>query len=282
MIDDHRYAILDVSNLAYARWHTIPPNFWREDPGTLFQALRKSCEKLQDDLAVDTLIFCFDGGYAFRKSLSPEYKKPRKDAREAEDEGQKELRQILFDQIAAFREIQLPLIGCRNVFHAPGYEADDLIAACVKRLSNARKVYIVSSDDDLYQLIEGNRVVVFRPVTKVVVNEDDFRSKHSEMPPCLYASAKAWAGCDSDNVIGLKGIGMKKAAQFVMGKGKESFRKQFFDNVELFNKNIQLTKLPAPGTPECVPVHQDVPLRWDILDEAYRSAEARKPKGLRK
>ena len=279
MTDDHRYAILDVSNLAYARWHTIPANFWLNDPGTLFLALHQTCAKLQDDLAVDTLVFCFDGGYDYRKQLSPEYKQPRKDARQAESDETKELRNILFDQIRAFRENHLPIIGCKNIFYAKGFEADDLIASCVQNMPHARKVYIVSSDEDLYQLIEGNRVVLYKPTKKVVVNEDDFRQQHTEMPPSLYASAKAWAGCDSDNIIGLKGIGIKKASQFVMGKGKEPFRKQFTDNVELFNKNIQLTKLPAPGTPKCVPVHQDAPLEWGIMAEAFRSAS--KPRGLK-
>lgn len=278
-MDDHRYAILDVSNLAYARWHTIPPIFWEKDPGTLFGALHQTCAKLQDDLAVDTLIFCFDGGYEFRKKLDPQYKLPRKEAQKSESDEKQALRQILYDQIRAFRENHLPIIGCRNIFYAQGLEADDLIASCVHNLPKARKVYIVSSDEDLYQLIEGNRVVLYKPIAKTVVNEDDFRQQHTEMPPCLYASAKAWAGCSSDNITGLKGIGIKKAAKFVMGKGEEKFRKQFTDNVEMYNRNIQLTKLPAPGTPECVPVHQDLPLKWEILAEAFKSAS--RPRGLK-
>jgi 5'-3' exonuclease len=185
----------------------------------------------------------------------------------------------LFDQIAAFRGNHLPIIGAKNVFFANGYEADDLIASCIHNMPNARKVYIVSNDEDMYQLIQGNRVVVYKPSKKVVVNENDFRSQHNEMPPCLYASAKAWAGCSSDNIIGMERIGMGKAAQFVMGKGKPEFRKRFFDNVELFNRNIQLTRLPAPGTPQCVPVPQDTPLQWHIMAEAFKSA--RRPKGIK-
>jgi len=278
-MDDHRYAILDVSNLAYARWFTIPGSVWKSDPGTLFMALHSTCSKLQDDLAVDTLIFCFDGGYAFRKQIDPDYKKPRRQLRAEETEEEKELRQLLFDQLQAFRENHLPIIGAKNIFYAPGFEADDLIASCVHNLPKAKKIYIVSSDEDLHQLIEGNRVVVFKPTKKIVVNENDFRQQHDEMPPCLYASVKAWAGCPSDNVVGIPNVGIKKATKFVMGKGPESFRDLFFKNVELFNKNIQLTKLPAPGTPRCIPVPQDIPLQWEILAEAFKSAS--RPKGIR-
>ena len=282
MTDDARYAIIDVSNLAYARWHTIPPQFWRDDPGTLFKALHQSCNKLQDDLCVDTLIFCFDGGYDFRKKIDPAYKQPRKEARLQAPEDEKELRQILFDQIAAFREIHLPTIGAKNIFWAKGFEADDLIASCVLNLPKARKVYIVSNDEDLYQMIEGSRVVVYRPTSKTIVNEEDFRRKHSEMPPCLYASAKAWAGCSSDNVVGLTGIGMAKAAKFLMGKGNPEFRKRFTDSVEVYNKNIQLTKLPAPQTPACRPVPQDVPLDWSVMGRVFDSIPQRTPKGIKK
>ena len=279
-MNDNRYAIIDVSNLAYARWHTIPPRFWRDDPGTLFTALHQSCNKLQDDLCVDTLVFCFDGGYDYRKKLDPEYKRPRKEAQVQAPEDEQELRRILFDQITAFREIHLPTIGARNVFYAKGFEADDLIASCVKNLPNARKVYVVSNDEDLYQLIEGNRVVVYRPTSKTVVNEEDFRRSHNEMPPCLYASLKAWTGCKSDNITGLDKIGPVKASQFLMGKGDEKFRKRFYDNVEVFNKNILLTKLPAPETPKCVPIPQGEELNWQLMQRVFDSAT--RPKGIKK
>jgi DNA polymerase-1 len=275
-----RYAIIDVSGLAYARWHTIPASFWKNDPGTLFGALHQSCSKIADDLCVGNLVFCFDGGYDYRREIWPEYKKPRQKAREIESPETKELRKILFEQMDAFREYHLPMVGCRNVFYAKGFEADDLIAACVKGLPNASKIYVVSNDEDLFQLIEGNRVVVYRPPTKTVVNETDFRATHHDMPPCLYASAKAWAGCGSDNIIGLSGIGMKRASQFIMGKGSESFRKTFYDSVEVFNKNIKLTKLPAPGTPECQVVEQVEPIRWNVMAEIFQTNRA--PKGIRK
>ncbi len=131
-------------------------------------------------------------------------------------------------------------------------------------------------------MIEGSRVVVYRPASKTVVNEEDFRRKHSEMPPCLYASAKAWAGCSSDNVVGLTGIGMAKAAKFLMGKGKLEFRKRFTDHVEVYNKNIQLTKLPAPGTPECRPVPQVDALNWAMMGRVFDSVAQRTPKGIKK
>lgn len=262
-VDNHRYAILDVSNLAYGHFFVIPPAVWIKDPAALVTGMAKTCRKLEEDLAVDTLVFAFDGGSEFRKELYPEYKATRKAARDNEDPLVQEARQAFFDQLRAFRTVHLPDIGAANIFHKVGVEADDIMAACVKSMPDARKVYLVTSDEDLFQCIEGNRVVLYKPVSKKVVNETDFRAAHNDLHPSLYASAKAWAGCSSDNIEGLPGIGIKKAAAFVMGKSKN--KEIFFDNISVFNRNIKLTRLPAPGTPTCVPKHQEVPLDWDGL-----------------
>lgn len=281
MTDDHRYAILDVSNLAHRAWHTIPTAYWRDNPGTLFEALHKTCNKIENDLCVDTLAFCFDGGYDYRKNLYPEYKQHRKEQQKQASEEEQQFRQLLFDQLYAFRQVHLPTIGAKNIFYAKGVEADDLIASCVADLRHAKKVYIVSSDDDLLQLLDGSRVVCYRPTKKEVVNEDDFCRTRDGLLPCMYASAKAWAGCDSDNIEGLDGVGEKKAIKFILGKGDQKFRQKFFDNIAVYNRNIQLTKLPAPGTPACVVVPQDKPLDWDCMRQAFESAK-RTPSGVRK
>lgn len=281
MSDDHRYAILDVSNLAYRAWNTIPPMYWRDHPGTLFEAMRVQSAKIENDLAVDTLVFCFDGGSDYRKGIYPGYKQKSVEKRSAETEEEKLLRQMLFEQLKAFRQVHLPTIGAKNVFYAQGFEADDLIASCVRSLSSAKKVYIVSSDEDLLQLIEGSRVVCYRPMKREVVNEDDFRRTHDELPPCMMASVKAWAGCTSDSIEGLEGIGEKKAIKFLQGKGKEEFRQKFFSQITVYNRNIQLTRLPAPGTPICNVVPQSTPLDWDSLRQAFESAK-KAPAGVRK
>lgn len=276
-MDDHRYAILDVCNLAYRCYHAIPTYVWMKDPTALAVSMIQTCKKLEEELAVDTMVFTFDGGSDFRKRLYPEYKAGRKIREEQKTEDEKEAKQQFFQQLDAFRKNHLQMIGSKNVFHAVGYEADDLIASAVRELSKAKKVYIVSSDEDLFQLIEGNRVVLYLPNKKAVYNEDAYRQSHFNAPPCMQASIKAWAGCSSDGIEGLKNVGELKAAKFVMGTGPN--REQFFANIEVYNRNIQLTRLPVPGTPKCVPVPQEEPLKWDGLLAAIQSAT--RPKGLR-
>lgn len=275
---DDRYAIIDVSNLAFARWFTIPHRYWIDEPQTLSTAIAKSCEKLQDRLAVGTLVFAFDGGYDYRKGIFPDYKIKRKKDREKKNEDPivKESLEAFYAQLEALRLFHLPDVGAQNILYQKGYEADDVIAAAIMMMPNTRKIYVVSNDEDLYQCIEGNRVVVYRPTTDTIVNENDFKAKHHEVPPALYASIKAWTGCDSDNIPGLTGIGIVKASQFVAGKSKQP--DVFYANIETFNRNIKLTKLPAPGTKGVKIVPQEKPLAWETL---HRTLGSIKPKGIK-
>lgn len=261
----NRYAILDMSNLAYRAFHMIPHEFWVSDQTTLAKSIAKTCAKFEEGLAVETLVFCFDGGSHFRSTVWPAYKKSRKDERETESEIKKNARAAFFEQLAQFRKFVLPLGGAKNVFYQEGFEADDLIASCVQSLPDAKKIYIVSSDEDLFQLLEGNRVVMYRPHKKDIYNEEAYRAAHLNLSPCMHASVKAWAGCSSDNIEGIKGIGDVKACRFL--NGESGSRDTFYDNIHVYNRNIVLTRLPAPETPKYTIVPQDPPIDWNrILD----------------
>jgi DNA polymerase-1 len=273
-----RYAILDMMNLAYRSWYALNFTYKGAAPRLdfVFSSLIRTCKKLENDLCADTMVFCFDGGYDFRKSVYPEYKQNRKT-----EELREELklnRQLFHSEIELLRTLHLPAMGAANVFWAKGFEADDLIASCVRNLDVAKKVYIVSTDEDLYQLIEGTRVVVYKPSTQTVFSEEDFRMAFSDLPPCLYASAKAWAGCSSDGIPGLPRVGMKTACKFVNGHNRG--REDWWEHLDIYNRNIQLVKLPAPGTPKCVPVPQENPIAWDeLLKNIERSST---PRGMKK
>lgn len=271
-----RYAIIDVMNLAYRYYYVVPNDIWLAKPGTLFMSLMKTCTNIAEDLAVDQLVFCFDDRSAYRKSIYPEYKAGRRKGE------QDESLLHFFKQVEAFRDIHLPEIGATgSIFYERGFEADDLMASCVRNMDAAKKIYLVTSDEDLYQCIEGTRVVLYKFHKKEIYAESDFRIQHKDMAPCLYSSAKAWAGCTSDNIPGIKGIGMIKACQYIMGKSppKDVATLTTTENLELFNRNVLLTRLPAPGTPRCIP--QDIPpLRWDELADKINAA--RPPRGIAK
>lgn len=271
-----RYAIIDVMNIVYRVWHAGDEEMWASKSGPLLGAIVRSLKKIEMDLCVDTSVFCFDGGFDYRKSIYPDYKENRKD--ESQSPEKKALRERLYEEVEALRTVSLPLMGAKNIFWERGFEADDLIASCVKNLDLAKKVYLVSTDEDLYQLIEGNRVVIYKPGKQIVYAEDDYRNEHYDTPPCLYASAKAWAGCSSDGIPGLPKVGIKTACKFV--NGHTTNKKNWFDHLDVYNRNIKLVKLPAPGTPKCVPVEQTTPIQWD--ETISRVERLATPRGLKR
>jgi DNA polymerase-1 len=92
---------------------------------------------------VDRAVACFDGGAsAYRMKIFPEYKGDRK---------QKYTDQPLppFDIIQKF----LRLAGFPQLW-LPGYEGDDLIAAYWRACRGHQRIFIVSGDKDMMQLIE--------------------------------------------------------------------------------------------------------------------------------
>ncbi len=93
----------------------------------------------------------------------------------------------------------------------PGYEADDIIADIAEDAKKRGiKVQIVSSDKDLYQLIDDDKVVLYDPVKKIKINEEECLKKFG-IKPSQIVDYLALVGDSSDNIPGVKGIGPKGA-----------------------------------------------------------------------
>lgn len=87
-------------------------------------------------------------------------------------------------------------------------EADDIIAFLAKQASKTnKKVTIVSSDKDFLQLIDKN-VEVYAPVKKKTYNLDNVKDEIGVLPQ-NYNIVKALLGDNSDNLPGVKGLGIK-------------------------------------------------------------------------
>jgi DNA polymerase-1 len=97
----------------------------------------------------------------------------------------------------------------------PDFEADDLIAtyARLAREQNVR-VTIVSSDKDLMQLIEDGVVELLDPVKNKRLGTADVMEKFG-VAPSKVVEVQALAGDSTDNVPGVRGIGVKTAAELL-------------------------------------------------------------------
>ena len=113
-----------------------------------------------------------------------------------------------------------------------GFEADDLIATlCEKALSEGLSVVIVSSDKDLYQLLENEKVSVYDYNKDKLIDRKEF-IKLNGFTPVHIIDYLSLAGDPTDNIPGAKGIGKVGAAKLI----KE------FETVENIFKNIDKVK----------------------------------------
>jgi 5'-3' exonuclease len=156
------------------------------------------------------MICVFDGkgGSQNRKNIDSNYKAQRTgritnwglyDSKEEESESLTAQLERLLDYLSC-----LPL----HTLMLEKLEADDVIAFIAKMASNrGKKVTIVSTDKDFLQLIDEN-ISVYSPIKKETITQYNVREKIG-VHPTNYNVLKALIGDNSDNLPGVRGVGVK-------------------------------------------------------------------------
>jgi DNA polymerase-1 len=166
------------------------------------------------NIAPTRVIICFDGkgGSQRRRKLFPNYKAQRRmgDGKKrmtrvnsynnAEDE-----RLSMHHQLARLTEYleTLPL----DVVIVENIEADDSIAYATEQLFPDSECVIMSTDKDYLQLV-SDRVFVWSPTKKKYYNKQSLKEEY-EIPAYNFLMYKILTGDSSDNIPGIKGIGLK-------------------------------------------------------------------------
>ncbi len=162
----------------------------------------KMLMKLVGETDADHVAVVFDTKrQTFRNDIYPDYKANR-DAPPEE----------LIPQFPLVREASRAL----NVMSVEmeGFEADDLIATYARQAKEAgADVTIVSSDKDLMQLV-NDKVKMMDPMKNTIVGHDQVIEKFG-VGPDKVVDVQALAGDSTDNVPGIRGIGVKTAAQLI-------------------------------------------------------------------
>ena len=188
--------IIDANNLSY-RWLQRPnyASFGADFIRTI-QSLSKSYE-------ASRTIVCFDFGKSYyRMNMHEEYKGTRKKPQEEEEIKKYE------DFFAVLNS--LPDELDEEVLKFRGVEADDILAWITQNVSDRYDhTWVVSSDRDLYQLVDEN-ISIFnifgrKEVTLQTMAED------FEVSPSEYMLSRIIEGDKSDNILGIEGIGPKRA-----------------------------------------------------------------------
>lgn len=154
------------------------------------------------------VIFVFDGhgGSTNKRYLYPEYKANRKINKISNWEGfetQQDESDAITNQIMRLVDylkcLPVDLISIDKI------EADDVIGYMTGQIEGT--VHIMSSDKDYLQLV-SDRVTVYSPTKKKFYTPKMIKEEFG-LPPCNFLIQKVLLGDQSDNVPGVKGLGMK-------------------------------------------------------------------------
>ena len=98
-----------------------------------------------------------------------------------------------------------------------GLEADDIIATAARKFKAGAKVFIISGDKDLMQLVDDD-VLVWDTLKEKLYDRDAVYEKYGVYPEYI-ADLLAIMGDSSDNIPGVPGIGEKGAKELVANFG---------------------------------------------------------------
>lgn len=261
------WLVLDVNYLAWrAFWSTGNLSYEEQPTGVLF-GLFRAVKDLSDRFSTNDLVFCFDHGKNLRLEIDPTYKGNR-----VIDQTIEKLIENMRKQVNLLKTHTLKWMGYKNVFYQEGYEADDVIASVVDNSSRKDEVIIVSADTDLFQVITEKNSV-YAPREQKIMNLESFKKTYG-ISPSAWSRVKAIAGCDTDNVKGIKGVGIKTAAKFVarnkLNNGIAEKINQFLLDQQ-YHTNLKLVSLPFHGIDNFTPkIHKPVSdVRWNQMMKEF-------------
>jgi DNA polymerase-1 len=196
--------IIDTFGFFFRSYFALPP--LRNSSGFptgLLTGFINLVDSLHRDHGTDYLVFALDSkGPTFRNEVYPAYKANR----EAPPEDLTKQLPIAIEWVEK--------MGFANLAKE-GFEADDIITTVTKfAREQGMKVKVVSHDKDLYQLIDDGMVVMYDSIKRKEIDEAACIEKFGVRPKD-FIDFQAIVGDSSDNVPGVKGIGVKGAAKLI-------------------------------------------------------------------
>ena len=181
----------------------------------------------------------------------------------------------LLEQLDRLPEL-VDALGFANA-KAPGFEADDFLAAAVMREEErGGSVLVLTSDRDLYQLASGRTTILMpkRGVSDLQrVGPDEVRERYG-VEPHQVPDFVALRGDPSDRVPGAKGVGPERAAAVLRKHGTLDAALEsggFPDQVQQLRTYLRIVRLqyhaPVPELPDAEPnwaAAADVAARWGL------------------
>lgn len=263
-MQNNRLLLIDTFYFLHRAFHSFPKEFMNSS-GLHTNILFGFSKALLDSIAEfnPTHIVC---GWeseelpSFRKTLYADYQKNRIPM-ELDDE------RIFSEQIPWVVKI-LDCFNIPRITHN-GFEGDDALGTVATLASADAEVVIVTSDQDILQLIT-DRIKVFRParppyIPKQLFDETAFEEKYG-FKPIQMIDYKALRGDPSDNIPGVKGIGDKTAKELIS-------QFETLENIYLNLENIkpsvrtklEVDKEKAFMSKQLATIITDIPMDFDLV-----------------
>lgn len=247
--------LVDATSLCYRSFYAIKLTTSRGYPTGAVYGFFQTIKKLQSQYHPEFMGICFD---VSRKTFRQEKFKDYKIQRPPMPDGLK---------------TQVPLIKKlvhfwgMSLIEKEGFEADDIIASLAARaVQDNKNVVIVSSDKDMYQLLQNERVSIYNPVQEKLWTQNDFVQEYGFMPKAIldYLSL---AGDSADNIPGAQGIGKTGAAKLIK---QYATIENIFANLDEFTPKMKQTLLQSKEniflSKELVQLcHCELDIGWDQL-----------------
>lgn len=214
--------IIDTFGFLFRSYFALPPLKSKDGfPTGLLTGFMNFVSNIGKDFQTDYLVFALDAkGDTFRNEIYDKYKAHRPDVPED-----------LLKQLPVAIE-WIEKMGFETAMKT-GFEADDIVASIAHDAKQkGLEVRIVSHDKDLYQLIDDDRVYLFDPIKKDVVNEDKCFHKYG-VKPSQFIDYQSLLGDSADNVPGVKGVGAKTAQALIQEYGSLD---NIYENLESIEK----------------------------------------------
>ena len=210
-----RLLVIDMLNMYFRAYIVDPSLSTNGEPIGGIKGTLKILQKLVRETSPDEVVLCWDGagGSQRRKTVNKNYKEGRKPVRLNRNirnmSQEDEIKNKVWQQLRLVEILnETPFV--QLMFD--GIEADDVISYVVQnsRYAGWQKI-MVSSDKDFFQLLD-DETVLYRPIQKEVLNKNSVTEKYGIHPNNM-ALARAVVGDKSDNLEGVRGIGLPTVAK---------------------------------------------------------------------
>jgi DNA polymerase-1 len=250
-------------NLFIRNYAVVPVmNVNGEHVGGIVGTLRSIKSYIRDNRPTRTIVvWDGEGGSLKRRGIYKEYKAGRKprlnreyDFGETPVDGEKNMHR----QLTSAKKY-CGLLGVHQI-EVDDIEADDVIGYLARHVYSDSEKIIVSSDKDFLQLVDS-KTLVYSPTKKLYYTSDRITEEFQCLPE-NFIYMKALIGDGSDNVKGVKGLGVKTVAklfpflatepvdlEFILNFCKQREDKKFqavLQAADIVTQNVRLMQLTTP------------------------------------